>query len=148
MKIISSGFIIQCKDGKYLLGRADGHSDPYCWTVFKGQQEPNETLIDTAIRELKEETGISVVSDHRLNRNISTNYVHTYSMKRKDVYLYLLFDKEGVLDSFELKCSSFMKNGRPEICEYRRFSLDELERHIFPSQRGIIDVLKKISWEK
>ena len=148
MKDISSGFIVECKDGRFLLGRADAHEEPYCYTVFKGKQEINETLIDTAIRELKEETGIDVVSDHRLNKNISTNYVHTYSMKRKDVYLYLLCDKEGVLDSFEPKCSSFMENGRPEICEYRRFNLDELERNIFPSQRGIIDVLKKISWEK
>lgn len=148
MKIISSGFIIRCKDGKYLLGKADSHSEPYCWTVFKGGVETNEALIDTAIRELKEETGIDVISDNRLNQNISTNPIYHYSMRHKDVYLYLLSDHSGALDNFEPNCSSYTESGRPEISEYKRFTIDELESNIFPSQRGIIDMLKKINWEK
>lgn len=148
-RITSVGFAVRCKDGKYLLGRADGHNPPYCWTLFKGGVEAGETFIDTAIRELKEETGIDVASDSRLNKNISTNPIFSYSMKTKDVYIYLLTDDEGVLDNFQFSCCSFWGvSQNPEIAEYRKFSLDEMFNYIFPSQRGIIEVLKKIEKRK
>jgi 8-oxo-dGTP pyrophosphatase MutT (NUDIX family) len=145
----SIGFAVRCKDGRYLLGRADGHSPPYCWTLFKGGVEGEESPIETAMRELKEETGIDVSADHRLNRNISTSHIYSYSMKTKDVFIYLLTDAEGVLDNFKFECVSFWGvDNKPEIAEYRKFSLDEIEQYIFPSQRGIIEVLRKFENKK
>lgn len=144
-RLLSIGFAVRLKDGRYLLGRADGHNPPYCWTLFKGGIEDGESFIDTAIRELKEETGIDVAADHRLNKNISTSPIFSYSMKYKDVHIFLLTDAEGVLDDFQFNCSSLIESsGRPEIVEYRRFALNEMFDHIFPSQRGIIEVLRKI----
>jgi 8-oxo-dGTP pyrophosphatase MutT (NUDIX family) len=143
MKKISVGFIVRGKDGKFLLGRAEGHRKPYEWTVFKGQQEDGEDLITTAIRELKEETGIDINIDNRLNKNISTNYVFMYEMQHKDVYLYMLDDVEGALDNFKFHCSSnWGEEQVPEISDYRWFDLDEMEYYIFPSQRRMIDMLK------
>ena len=75
MKIVSSGFVILNKREEVLLGRVDAHDPPYQYTVFKGQQEKGESLLDTAIRELQEESGIDVLTEHKLNRYISTNYV-------------------------------------------------------------------------
>jgi 8-oxo-dGTP pyrophosphatase MutT (NUDIX family) len=143
-KVISSGFVIKSRDGRYLLGKADGHHEPLCWTIFKGQQEGEETLIDTAIRELKEETGIDIISDHRLNRNISTNPIFTYSLRHKDVYVFLLVDSEGVLNSYPFSCSSYWEDNKPEISDYRWFSLEDMMAHIFPSQRSLVDKLKRM----
>lgn len=141
-KVISSGFVIKGKDGRYLLGRADGHNPPFCWTIFKGQVEQSETLMDTAIRELKEETGIDISVDHRLNRNISTNPIFNYSLRHKDVVVFMLHDVEGALNAFNFSCSSFWTEEKPEIAEYKWFTLEEMMDHIFPSQRGLVEKLE------
>jgi len=146
-KTISSGFVVRSKDGRYLLGKSEGHSGPCCWTIFKGGQEGEETLIDTAIRELKEETGIDVINDHRLNKNISTNPIYEYSLRHKDVYLFILDDVEGVLDTFPFSCSSFWSDGKPEIMAYKWCTIEEMKEHIFYSQRGLIDKLESM-WRK
>lgn len=147
-KVISSGFVIKARDGRYLLGKADGHAEPYCWTIFKGQQEGTETLMDTAIRELKEETGIDLSTEHRLNRNISTNPIFTYSLRHKDVYVYFLHDTEAVLTDFNFNCSSFWVDNKPEISAYQWFTLAEMRDKIFPSQRGLLDKLERMEVKK
>lgn len=143
-KVISSGFVVKSRDGRYLLGKADGHTEPYCWTVFKGQQENAETLIDTAIRELKEETGIDIIADHRLNKNISTNPIFSYSLRHKDVYLFMLNDSEGALTDFAFSCSSCWQGDKPEISDYKWLDLKDMRSLIFPSQRGLVDKLERM----
>jgi len=148
-KIISSGFVVQCMDGKFLLGRTSKKNDQYCWTIFKGGTMENESLIETAIRELKEESGIDIAKDDRLNKNISTNYIHNYSIKDKNIYVFMLVDREGALDDFQFFCNSYYgTNNDPEIVEYRKFDLSEMHNYIFPSQRGLLDVLKRIEASK
>ena len=142
-KITSAGFIVVSKDGKILLGEAESHSPPYFWTVFKGGVEAGENLLQTAIRELKEESGIDINVEERLNRNISPNPVFDYSLKHKNVYLFMLNDITGFLDNFDFKCTSYYGiNNKPEILSYRWFEVDEIIDNIFPSQRGLVDFLK------
>jgi 8-oxo-dGTP pyrophosphatase MutT (NUDIX family) len=143
-KVISCGFIVKGKNGKYLLGKAGEHPEPFCFTVFKGQQEKTETFMDTAIRELKEEAGIDISSDHRLNKNISTNPIYNYSLKHKDVYLFMLNDYEGALEDFKFFCTSFYKEDKPEISDYKWFTIEEMKDNIFPSQRGLVDKLERM----
>ena len=144
-KIISSGFIVQCKDRKFLLGKTSKKNDQYCWSIFKGGATGDESLIETAIRELKEESGIDIANDDRLNRNISTNPIYNYSIKEKNIYVFILVDREGALDDFNFFCNSYYGiSNDPEIIEYRKFELSEMHKYIFPSQRGLLEVLKKI----
>ena len=144
-EITAAGVIIRCKDGRYLLGRATNHKEP-CWTIFKGIQEGTELIRNTAIRETKEETGIDINSEPSLVYNLSKHSIFTYHINStdKDVYVFLLDDKHGIIDSMELKCNSFFgpNNDIPEITEFKRFSLSELKDHLFPSQLGLIKVLK------
>jgi len=141
-KIISAGFIIKCKDGKFLLGKTGGGVDGACWTIFKGGQIDGESLIETAIRETKEESGIDIASDKRLTDNMSTIPIFSYSVKNKDVYVFYLHDVDGVLDNCELKCSSYYDDNKPEISEFCRFEVDEMSRVVFPSQLGLVKLLK------
>lgn len=141
-KIISAGFIILSKTNRILLGKASFHNSPFCWTVFKGGAEKGENLLQTAIRELKEESGIDISVEQRLNRNISSEPVFNYTLKHKNVYLFLLEDVTGFLDDFKFVCCSFWDDGKPEVLDYQWFDIDELEDNIFPSQRGLIDFLK------
>ena len=143
IKIVSSGFVIQNRQGEILLGRVDGHEPPYQYTIFKGGQEEGESLLDTAIRELKEETGIDIVTDHRLNRYISANPLFTYHMRSKDVHLFFLEDIEGALDNFEFHCDSYWgASQQPEISAYRWVKIEDLHKCIFPSQRGLAKFLQ------
>lgn len=145
INVISSGFAILGKDGRILLGCTKKYNKENCWTVFKGQTEVGETLIETAIRELDEEAGINVMNDDRLNKNISTSPFFEFDIHDKRVVIYLLQDAEGVLENYEFKCRSFWSSENPEICEFQWFTLEEAKKCIFPSQRGLIDeIIKRI----
>lgn len=143
-RTVSAGFIIRGKDKKYLLGRAS-YENESAWTVFKGHVEEGESLIEAATRELFEETGVDAASNDKLCKNMSTNPIYQYSMKNKDVYLFFIDDKDGVLDGFDFKCNSFWGDGNPEILEYKWFDVDEMANVLFRSQRGMVETLKGIS---
>lgn len=142
-RIVSSGFAVRSQDGKYLMGKTE-FKNQQTWTIFKGQTEGNESLIETAIRELREETGIDINKDERLHRSISTSPIHKYSMKNKDVYIFLLDDKNGALNDFEFRCDSYWGDNKPEILEFKWFDVDEMYDVVFYSQKGLVDVLKRM----
>lgn len=148
MAKISSGFIVRGQDGKYLLGKVSW-AGKTAWSVFKGAQEEGESLLDTAIRELKEESGIDINKNDLLNKNISPNPIYTYKVgNKKDVYLYLLDDVHGVLNDFNFTCTSFWGdsygNKKPEVIDFAWYDVLEIEDLLFPSQKGMIYTLKKI----
>jgi 8-oxo-dGTP diphosphatase len=57
MKMSYGGVVIN-RDGQVLLREPTGHYGGYVWTHAKGQPEPGETPEETALREVKQETGI------------------------------------------------------------------------------------------
>ncbi len=145
MNKISSGFIVRGQNGKFLLGRVRWGGKE-AWSFFKGTQEKDETLLETAIRELREESGIDINSDERLNRNISWNPIYSYTIKKsKDVFLFLLNDVTGALNNFNFKCESFWEDSKgnlhPEIIEYKWYELSEIYNVLFKSQQNVVDIL-------
>jgi 8-oxo-dGTP pyrophosphatase MutT (NUDIX family) len=142
-RLVSAGFVVRSKEGKFLIGKTTKYPKKQCWTVFKGQQEDGESLIATAVRELREEAGIDILRDETLQKSQSTSPFFTFPMKDKDVVLYLLNDDQGVLDDAKFKCSSYWGSERtPEICDYKWATFEEMSELIFPSQRGLIEYLK------
>ena len=145
-RVISAGFVVRSKGGKILLGQTTKYPKKQCWTVFKGQQEEGECLIATAVRELREESGIDILRSKELQMSHSTSPFFTFPMKDKDVILYLLNDDQGVLEEASFKCSSYWgANKAPEICDYKWVTYDEMAEMVFPSQRGLVECLKKSS---
>ena len=138
-KIISAGFAVLSKDNKILLGKTSKYNEKGSWTIFKGQKEEGETLIDTAIRELMEESGIDIISDNRLNSNTSSSPFYSFGINDKTVFVYLLQDKEGALDGYKFVCDSFFGDDQPEISEYGWFTIEEALNKVYPSQRGLIE---------
>lgn len=135
-KQISAGFVVRGKSGKILLGRSTFDKD-VSWTVFKGGVENGESLLQTAIRELKEESGIDLNSDQRLLSCISSEPFYTYSVNNKIVHLFLLDDVNGILDEYTFCCSSFWEKNNPEIVDYKWFDVSEINKYVFYSQRSI-----------
>ena len=138
-KIISAGFVVLSKDKKILLGKTSKYNNNSNWTIFKGQQEYGESLIETAIRELQEEAGIDIVNDNRLNANTSSSPFFTFGINDKTVFVYLLQDFEGALDNYEFKCNSFFGDNVPEISGYGWFNVEEALDLVYPSQRSLIE---------
>jgi len=151
-RIVSAGFIVRSRDGKYLLGKTTKYPKDECWTVFKGQQEQGESLIATATRELREESGIDILRSVDLQLSQSTSPFFSFAMKDKDVILYLLNDEKGILDQYAIggdktprfRCSSYWGSSKtPEISDYRWCTIDEMQKIVFPSQRGVVECLRQ-----
>ncbi len=54
----SYGGVVINQDGQVLLREPDGHYGGYVWTFAKGEPSPGETIEQTALREVFEETGV------------------------------------------------------------------------------------------
>lgn len=100
MKEKSCGALVFNKDGNVLIIHSVmGHYD-----IPKGHVESDETDFQTAIREIKEETGVDV----KINENVKP-YKVTYTMKNgitKDVYYYLADALSGNIKAQEEEVSS------------------------------------------
>lgn len=142
-KQVSAGFIVVGKDNRLLIGKTSAKKSKYNWTYFKGKVEEGENEFEAAVRELKEESGIDIAASEYFQMSVSTNPFFTYSMKHKNVVLYLLRDSVGMLSRFSPICTTYTKAGNKEIAEFKWVSVDELYEHLLPSQRGSIEVLKK-----
>lgn len=135
-KIIKVGVGVMIKDGnKILLGhrsakRKDtgGIYEPDTWTLPGGKQEYDETVIETAIREIKEETNLdiknpevySVSDDFQSDRHFVTVEMITSDYKGK------------------------VKIMEPEKeDEWKWFDLDDLPKNIYSPSKVFIEKYKE-----
>lgn len=111
---ISSGAVVysffeNSKVIKYLvIKNKNGHH----WSFPKGHIEKGETIKDTALREIKEETGLSVIIE---SKTVAVNTYSPYQNCIKDVYFFLARTDEH---DFRLQES--------EIDEIKWLSYDEV----------------------
>lgn len=135
-KIIKVGVGVMIKDGnKILLGhrsakRKDtgGIYEPDTWTLPGGKQEYDETVIETAIREIKEETNLdiknpevySVSDDFQSDRHFVTVEMITSDYKGKVKIMEL--EKED---------------------EWKWFDLDDLPENIYSPSKVFIEKYKE-----
>ena len=125
----SCGCII-INDGRVLI-EAQKHKDEVFWNFPKGHQEPEETDIETALRETKEEVGLDV-------RIIDTDpivmkYIIDKGTTEKTVLLFLAklaSDSDGVV-----------KLQEDEVAEVKWVPFDEVDG-IFTFERS------RVAWQE
>jgi len=111
-KSTSCGVIIT--DGKrLLLGHATGSPR---WDIPKGMAEPGESFAAAAVRELQEETGLSVAETE-----LRPLGVHTYR-RGKDLALFC-WPSPALPDPKQLTCTSHFPLGGRIVPEFDRFGL-------------------------
>jgi 8-oxo-dGTP pyrophosphatase MutT (NUDIX family) len=111
---VTCGVIVS--DGtKVVLGHATRSPR---WDIPKGLAEPGESFIKAAIRELREETGLSAVAE-----NLVMLGIHDY-LPAKRIAL-VGWHLDPLPDPSQLVCSSMIPIGKSWIPEFDRFGLFE-----------------------
>lgn len=133
MKKVTCGTIIMTPDLKYVLL---GHStNNIHWDIFKGIQESDELPIETALRELKEETSLNHIHDLFLS-DLGRYQYNT----EKDIHLFIMFTQQHEIDIKKMKCVSMVTklNGKavepfPEMDKFAWIPVSEI--HLYLSKR-------------
>jgi 8-oxo-dGTP pyrophosphatase MutT (NUDIX family) len=122
-KKLSVGLILT--DGEVLLAvQPTGHD---IYDIPKGEVDPGEALIQTLVREIREETGFNI--SKYTNRLLDMGQF--LYMSHKDVHVYVLI-LDDLPPAEKMRCvSTFKIYGRdiPEVKNHRYVSFDDL--HIF-----------------
>jgi len=121
---VSCGVILIDREGRILLAHATETSH---WDIPKGQGDPGETPIEAALRELHEETGISLAPG-RLKDLGRFAY-----RPEKDLHLFAVRVRDGEVDPDRCICTSMFPSRRngapiPEMDGFRWVEPDEVER--------------------
>jgi 8-oxo-dGTP pyrophosphatase MutT (NUDIX family) len=109
-------------NGKLLLmGHVTGQSH---FDIPKGNAEPNEEIIDTAIRELKEETSLIISPSNLIPLGRDFHKKHNF------LTLFLL-KVEQMPDISSLKCTSMVKSNNPfpEFDYFAMVSFDDIPKY-------------------
>jgi 8-oxo-dGTP pyrophosphatase MutT (NUDIX family) len=114
-KVTSCGLVILNEDGEILLCHA---TETHHWDIPKGQPDPDEARMTTALRETREETGLVVAPERLLDLGL-------FSYRRdKDLYLFGVRLTRAQADIAHCTCTSLFahpRDGRiiPEMDAYR-----------------------------
>ncbi len=113
------------------------------WSILKGEHNRKEKIINTAIREFKEECGVKTTFQ---------NFFYLHTEKQKSNKLVVFFAGNTDIDStkcfsntFSLeypKGSGIIKEF-PEMDEFKWFPIEEAIKIILPGQRKSLEKLKK-----
>ena len=150
MKPVSAGFIIRSA-GKYLICHATQTTkfemDHIHWTISKGMVEENETSLNAAIRELKEETGIDLREDVQIDGLEALIPHKILPLMRKTIHAYFIDDPQGILREKKLECTSMIDNenhrlfGYPEMDAYLWTDRGTAQSMVFDSHKSLFDDL-------
>jgi 8-oxo-dGTP pyrophosphatase MutT (NUDIX family) len=132
-KAISAGVIFVCPSGVLLCHPTGKPYGKHNWDLPKGHAEPNEDHINTAIREVREETGIVITKEQLVDLGMFP-YI-----KNKDLHLYKCqCDKD--IDISTLKCSStFVLNPKEEIPEMDDYMITKDLDYLYKSYQKIFE---------
>jgi putative (di)nucleoside polyphosphate hydrolase len=135
---VSCGVIVRRRSGELLLAHATGRN---YWDIPKGVRDPGETSLDAALRELREEAGLSLDAD-----TVRDLGAHVY-LPRKDLHLFVVDPPLPELSTDLCRCTTFYRarNGRdvPEVDTYRWAGRDEVP---YFTGKNMARVLMSLDW--
>jgi 8-oxo-dGTP pyrophosphatase MutT (NUDIX family) len=128
MKKLTCGVVLIDKEGSILGCHPYGKRKSIGYDFPKGCKEDGEEDLETACRELYEETNITLTDEDK--KDLIDLGIHKHN-KEKNIHLFLLKVEEFPKLNL-LRCNSFFENhGKeyPEVDEWRIIKKDE--RHLF-----------------
>lgn len=139
--LLTCGVILIDKFGTILAGHPTGRKyTKGCYDLLKGCSLVGEEDIDTAIREMKEESGIDI-SEYK-NKILDLG-IHSYT-KGKDIHLFLLHYNK-LIDLDKLKCTTYFETKfgklKPEMNGYKLIYKNERDYFSKSMQKVLNKVL-------
>ncbi|OLL30295.1 NUDIX hydrolase [Burkholderia sp. SRS-W-2-2016] len=124
-RIVSCGIVLLDPDGRLLLAHA---TETTHWDIPKGHGEDGEAPYVTALREMVEETGITLEAGRLKDLGL---FVYR---RDKDLHLFAARASVAELDLSGCTCTSLFPRRSdgtliPEMDDYRWASLDEIPRY-------------------
>jgi 8-oxo-dGTP pyrophosphatase MutT (NUDIX family) len=152
--ITSCGFLIESNGLVLLCHATNGFKKPlkndFKYGIPKGQIDSDETFMDTAIRELREETGLDLL-DLPHSIKVSLNYATiVYKSGKKTLKVFKVVDDTGILLKFPFVCNSmFEYKGKalPEIDSFLWVSYDVAKSICIKGQRELFDIDRQQIWK-
>lgn len=150
--VVSAGILIKdTNTKKYLLVNPNGGTTGG-WGIPKGKKDPGESLLDAALREVREETGVDLKAAHSATDNFNPGFdlypffhyvVETREKGEKKFKKHVYIFRGTVINSNKIKlnCTSFLENGKPEVAEFGWFTLEECFDLVVKSQKPLFKYL-------
>jgi ADP-ribose pyrophosphatase YjhB (NUDIX family) len=107
------------------------------WDIPKGQQDPGETLEATAIRELREETGVVALPEQ-------LQYLGTFDYRPKKNLAVFRMDATTMPDPAQMQClSMFTMHGKqyPEMDAFKIVTYAECLAAVNPNMQRVLSGL-------
>lgn len=128
---ISAGVVLT--DGTSILVAHPTGKD--FWEVPKGLIEKGEAPSKTAVREFFEETGIKI-------KEAGLKFLEKFKLhKTKNVVLYI-YKMAELPEISSMKCSTYMKTGKPEVDRWRYITANEIDKFVRPKMNKVLKKLK------
>jgi 8-oxo-dGTP pyrophosphatase MutT (NUDIX family) len=144
-ELVSAGVLLEC-EGKYLIACPwHGVGTTGGWGVPKGKQDQGETLIQTALREFYEETGLKLSE-----KDLTTKEpIYSYRAKGKDdtgkfhktVHIFHSKSTNPELLDFKFECLTFVKGNKPEIADYKWVKPGKAKDLVIKKQKELFEKL-------
>lgn len=145
-KVDSAGILLKCGD-EFFLVHATGCQKMQGWGIPKGRVDKGETPEQAAVRETKEECGLTVSpSDIKFLTIIDYNSRDEVGPVRKFLHVFLCEVSPEVMD-YKFYCDSYFtdrKNSNikiPEIDDFGWFKLDKGRKIATKSFKQVFDLL-------
>ena len=119
---------------RLILGHATGSAR---WDIPKGIAEPGENFADAATRELREETGLSVLAEQ-----LRSLGVHDYLPSKRLALFY--WHRDPIPDPTLLSCSSMVTASGRSFPEFDRFASADWREAYGKIGKNLARVLKSI----
>ncbi len=123
-----------------------------CWNGLGGKIEANETVVESTIRELKEETGLDVLEKNviykgKLTWNTSSDYLHIFICYTDTLIKTPVKTREGILDYKSLDWimghNLGVAHNIPFFIESVLFEEDIYDYHCIFDEDTLLDVTKE-----
>lgn len=127
--VSAGGLVIRAVGGQpeIVVGRRKRERDGYVWSLPKGTPEEGETREETALREVREESGLEVRILSYFD-SISYSFVRTGERIEKTVHYYIMEAIGGSFDQYD-----------KEFDELRWVPMDEAVRLLdFQTESGLV----------
>jgi 8-oxo-dGTP pyrophosphatase MutT (NUDIX family) len=140
-KIVSCGIVLLDPEGRVLLAHATGTNH---WDIPKGQGEPGESEVQSARREMVEETGIDVAASRLVDLG---RYVYR---RDKDLHLFAARASADELDLSRCVCVSLFPRREdgvmiPEMDAWRWTAPGDVEHYASRSLTRLFGTLVSLA---